>query len=107
MPQRTLPEVYNIILERQKSGGEKSYVASLMNKGTDAILKKIGEEATEVVIAAKNNQTSACIHEMTDLWFHSMVLMAHQGITLDDLEQEFGRRFGQSGLEEKANRPIK
>ena len=104
MVQRTLQEVFDVILERQQDGGKQSYVASLLNQGTDAILKKIGEEAAEVLIAAKNEAPQECIHEIADLWFHSMVLMADSGISFADLETEFGRRFGQSGLIEKAQR---
>ncbi len=96
--------VYDIILERQKSSPDQSYVASLMHKGMDSILKKIGEEASEVIIAAKNSDHQDQIHEITDLWFHLMVLMGNQGITLDDISNELQRRFGQSGLEEKAHR---
>ncbi len=107
MSQQTLQDVFDVILERQRSQRENSYVVSLLRKGTDAILKKVGEEAAEVLLAAKNDSREECIHEITDLWFHSMVLMAHAGISLADIEEEFGRRFGQSGLVEKANRPLK
>ncbi|MBF0280535.1 MAG: phosphoribosyl-ATP diphosphatase [SAR324 cluster bacterium] len=105
MKPRTLEEVFAVISQRLESGSGASYVASLNEKGTDAILKKIGEEASEVLIAAKNENMQDCIHEIADLWFHSMVLMAHMGLSLADIEMEFGRRFGQSGLIEKANRP--
>ena len=102
---RSFSEVYDVIRQRQKNVAEtESYVSSLMNKGTDAILKKIGEESAEVIIAAKNLQKEACIHELTDLWFDLMVLMVHQEIDLNAIHLEFGRRFGQSGLEEKASR---
>jgi len=104
MVNRTLKEVFNVILERKASENENSYVVSLMKKGTDSILKKIGEEAAEVIIATKNENHQESIHELADLWFHSMILMAHNGISFSEIEIEFGRRFGQSGLEEKAKR---
>ena len=97
-------QVYEVILERKNESSEKSYVASLMNKGTDSILKKIGEESAEVIIAAKNGNIKEQIHEVSDLWFHLLVLMVDQGLTLADLEKELGNRFGKSGLEEKAQR---
>ena len=75
-----------------------------MTKGTDAILKKIGEESAEIIIAAKNKNRNEQIHEITDLWFHLLVLMVDQGLKLEDISKEFEKRFGQSGLEEKAQR---
>ncbi|MGK5091824.1 phosphoribosyl-ATP diphosphatase [Deltaproteobacteria bacterium TL4] len=108
MESKSFSEVYNVILERGQTGSaEKSYVHSLLHKGVDAILKKVGEETAEVIIAAKNTSTDECVYELTDLWFHLMVLMVQQGISLDAIEKEFGRRFGQSGIEEKANRMAK
>ena len=74
------------------------------NYPKDTILKKIGEEATETVIAAKGGDKEQIIYEMADLWFHSMVLLADQGLSPDDVLQELQRRFGLSGLEEKAQR---
>ena len=97
-------QVYDIILERKQSSPDNSYVASLMEKGTDSILKKIGEESAEVILAAKNENKKAQIHEITDLWFHMLVLMGPQGITLNEISQELEDRLGQSGLEEKAQR---
>ena len=97
-------QVYEVIRERKKSSTKKSYVASLMTKGTDAILKKIGEESAEVIIAAKNKIRDEQIHEITDIWFHLLVLMVDQGLKLEDISKEFEKRFGQSGLEEKAQR---
>ncbi len=103
------------VIESRKpeSGGdaEKSYVARLFSKGPDAFLKKIGEEATEVVMAAKDLEQQASearqkafIGEMADLWFHSMVALAHFGMSFEDVVQELARREGLSGLEEKALR---
>ena len=97
-------QVYEVIRERKQSSPEKSYVASLMTKGTDAILKKIGEESAEIIIAAKNKNRNEQIHEITDLWFHLLILLVDRGLTLEDISKEFEKRFGQSGLEEKALR---
>jgi len=90
---------------RHSAEPEGSYVASLLHSGTDRILKKIGEEATEVVIAAKGDAAEPCVHEIADLWFHLLVLMAHKEIALTTVENELERRFGTSGLAEKAARP--
>jgi phosphoribosyl-ATP pyrophosphohydrolase len=79
-------------------------VASLYAKGLDHILKKIGEEATETVIAAKDGDKQQIVYETADLWFHSMVMLADQGLGPDDVLAELQRRFGLSGLEEKAQR---
>ena len=104
----TLNEVFALILKRQADGKPStSYVASLMAQGTDVILKKIGEEATELLLAAKGSSKDERVHELADLWFHTMVLMAHQGIDLADLDAEFKRRYGSSGLQEKASRTSK
>jgi len=93
------------VLESRKSGDPaKSYVASLYHKGIDTILKKVGEEATETVIAAKDGDRDKIIYETADLWFHTMVMLAHSGLGPDDVLKELERRFGLSGLEEKAAR---
>lgn len=93
------------ILEARKSGDPaKSYVASLYAKGLDAILKKIGEEATETVMAAKDGQPNRIISETADLWFHSLVLLAHQNLRPESVLDELSRRLGHSGLDEKASR---
>ena len=97
-------QVYDIILERKQSSLNNSYVASLMEKGTDSILRKIGEESVEVILAVKNKNRKEQIHEITDLWFHLLILMGYQGITVEDISQELKKRFGQSGLEEKVQR---
>jgi phosphoribosyl-ATP pyrophosphohydrolase len=83
---------------------DSSYVAGLYHKGLDAILKKIGEEATETVMAAKDGDKDKLVYEVADLWFHSLVLLAHEGLTPEDVLQELARRFGVSGLDEKASR---
>ena len=69
-----------------------------------SILKKIGEESADVILATKNENRKEQIHEITDLWFHLLILMGYQGITIEDISQELKKRFGQSGLEEKAQR---
>jgi phosphoribosyl-ATP pyrophosphohydrolase len=93
------------VLEARKSAdADSSYVASLYQAGTDKILKKLGEEATETVIAGKGGNRDEIIYETADLWFHSMVLLADQNIEVQAVLSELDRRFGLSGLEEKANR---
>ena len=99
-----LTELAQTLENRKNAEPGSSYVASLYDKGLDEILKKIGEEATEVVIAAKSGEKTAIIHETADLWFHTLVMLAQQGLSPDDILSELGRRVGLSGLEEKANR---
>lgn len=99
-----LAELAQILESRKNADPSSSYVASLYDKGLDAILKKIGEEATEVVIAAKSGNPPAIIHETADLWFHTLVMLAQQGLSPDDILSELGSRLGLSGLEEKVNR---
>jgi len=99
-----LQQLAGILEQRKHESADKSYVASLYAKGLDAILKKIGEEATETVIAAKDGDKKQIIYETADLWFHCMVLLADQGLGPDDVLQELQRRFGLSGLDEKAQR---
>ena len=103
-PSTTFDSVYDVILKRKLSSPDTSYVAYLMDEGTDMILKKICEESAEVIIAAKNENRTEQIHELADLWFHMLVLMGHKGITLTDISQELEDRFGQSGFDEKVNR---
>lgn len=93
-----------VIDERRKADPSASYVAGLLAKGTDAIAKKIGEEATETVLAAKNGDPANLAHEIADLWFHTMVMMANQGVSLNAVLGELEQRFGTSGIAEKANR---
>ncbi len=93
------------LLEARKSADpQSSYVAKLYAKGMDGILKKIGEEATETVIAAKDGDPKKIIYETADLWFHCMVMLAHAGLKPQDVLDELARREGLSGLEEKAGR---
>lgn len=93
------------VLEARKSADpDASYVARLYDKGLDAILKKIGEEATETVMAAKDGEAQRIVYEVADLWFHTLVLLAHQGLQPADVLAELDRRFGLSGIQEKAAR---
>ncbi|MCS4292306.1 MAG: phosphoribosyl-ATP diphosphatase [Comamonas sp.] len=102
------------VLESRKpaNGGDPqaSYVARLLHKGPDAFLKKVGEEATEVVMAAKDVDhgapASKLVYEVADLWFHTMVALAHYGLSPADVVNELVRREGLSGLEEKALRKV-
>ena len=92
------------IAARQGADPGASYVAKLNAKGLDAILKKIGEEATETVIAAKSGERVSIVHETADLWFHCLVLLVRQGIPVAEVLAELERREGRSGIEEKASR---
>jgi len=100
----TLTQLADVLEQRKTQSADKSYVASLYSKGLDTILKKIGEEATETVIAAKGGDKQQIVYEMADLWFHCLVLLAQQDLHPDEVLGELQRRFGLSGLEEKANR---
>ena len=95
-----------VIESRRGGDADKSYVARLFSKGGDAILKKIGEEATEVVMAGKDGDKGKIVAEMADLWFHSMLLLAQFGLKPADVLAELQRREGQSGLEEFAARKL-
>lgn len=93
------------VLEARKGADpQSSYVAGLYAKGLDAILKKIGEEATETVLAAKTGERAKIIHETADLWFHTLIMLAQTGLKPDDILSELERRFGKSGIEEKSQR---
>ncbi|MEY4768229.1 MAG: hypothetical protein RL637_868 [Pseudomonadota bacterium] len=99
-----LSQLAEILEQRKTQAADQSYVASLYQKGLDTILKKIGEEATETVIAAKNANSEQLIYEMADLWFHCLVLLAYQNAHPDQILGELQRRLGLSGLTEKAQR---
>ncbi|OGT66270.1 MAG: phosphoribosyl-ATP diphosphatase [Gammaproteobacteria bacterium RIFCSPLOWO2_01_FULL_47_190] len=90
--------------QRKRADPDKSYTASLYAKGINATLKKIGEEATEVIIAANSGEKTAIIHETADLWFHTLIMLAQLGLGPEDILAELERRFEASGLEEKAGR---
>lgn len=104
MSDTILQQLAEILEQRKTAEADSSYVAGLYHKGLDAILKKIGEEATETVMAAKDGDKDKLVYEVADLWFHSLVLLAHEGLKPDDVLQELARRFGVSGLDEKASR---
>lgn len=100
----TLARLAAVIASRRGGDPDKSYVARLFAKGPDAILKKVGEEATEVVMAAKDGDRTRLTAEVADLWFHSMIALAQYGLAPADVLAELERREGQSGLEEFALR---
>ncbi len=102
--QNVLQQLAEVLESRKGASPDSSYVASLYDKGLDAILKKIGEEATETVMAAKDGDADKIVYEVADLWFHSLVLLAQQGLNPQQVLDELSRRFGLSGLEEKASR---
>lgn len=99
-----LKKIAGILETRKRADPETSYVASLYSAGINTVLKKVGEEATEVVIAGNSGDKDAIIHETADLWFHTLVMLAQCGLGPEDILNELDRRFGRSGLEEKANR---
>jgi len=102
-----LRQLAEVLESRKGADPDSSYVAGLYAKGLDAILKKIGEEATETVMAAKDGDREQIVYETADLWFHSLILLAHEGLAPEDVLAELGRRFGVSGLQEKAGRAPK
>jgi phosphoribosyl-ATP pyrophosphohydrolase len=99
-----LEELAVILESRKRADPGSSYVAKLFQNGQDAILKKIGEEATETILAAKGGDKQHLVRETADLWFHSMILLAHSGLRPSDVIDELKRREGTSGLAEKAAR---
>lgn len=99
-----LQRLADTIQARKQAAPDSSYVAKLFGKGENAILKKIGEEATEVLLAAKGGDRTHLVYETADLWFHCLVLLAHHGLSAEDVLKELARREGVSGLEEKAGR---
>ena len=103
-----LAQLTEILEQRKGAAPDSSYVASLYDRGLDAILKKVGEEATETVMAAKDvasgGDKNKLVYEVADLWFHTLVLLADQNLSSDDVLQELARRFGVSGHDEKAAR---
>ncbi len=100
-----LEALYQIVQERKQLGdGEESYVKSLLDKGLDKILSKIGEEATETAIAGKGGDRDEVVYEVADLFFHVVVLLGYYDLPPEKIYAELRRRFGLSGIEEKANR---
>jgi phosphoribosyl-ATP pyrophosphohydrolase len=103
----SLSRLADVIEERRSRSPDESYVARLFSKGLDAMLKKVGEEATEVVMAAKDGDRVKLTGEVADLWFHTMVVLAAQGLRPQDVINELRRREGLSGLEEFALRKLR
>lgn len=99
-----LERLAQVLEERKQADPASSYVAKLYAKGIDSILKKVGEEATETVIAAKGGRRAEVVYETADLWFHTLVMLKHLDIEPQEVLDELARRFGLSGLEEKAQR---
>lgn len=102
--ENVLDQLFQTLESRREASASNSYTAQLFAKGTDAILKKLAEEAGETLIAAKNSDDEELIHELADLWYHAMVLMVHRGLPLRALTDELAGRMNRSGLEEKAAR---
>jgi len=100
----TLERIAATIEQRKNADPKTSYVAKLLSEGEDSVLKKIGEEATETVLAAKSGDRLHLVRETADLWFHSMILLAHHGLGPGDVLAEMQRREGISGIDEKASR---
>ena len=100
----TLEKLAAVIEARKGASADSSYVASLFGKGMNSILKKVGEEAAETIIAAKEPDDAQLVHETADLWFHTLVMLAQRGLGPEDVLAELDRRFDVSGLEEKAAR---
>ena len=101
---RILAELAQVLEARRGADPDSSYVASLYARGLDTILRKLSEEATETLLAARDGDRAALVHEVADLWFHSLVLLASQGLRPEEVLEELQRRAGVSGLEEKAAR---
>jgi phosphoribosyl-ATP pyrophosphohydrolase len=104
MKQDILQRLTATLEARKQASPESSYVARLFSKGEDAILKKVGEETTEVILASKAGDKTHLVYETADLWFHCMVLLAQHGLSAADVLNELARREGLSGIAEKAGR---
>ena len=100
----TLQALTEVLEKRKGADPDRSYVAGLYAQGLDEILKKVGEEAVEVIIAGKGDDDAAVVRETADLWFHTMVLLAARNRSAADVIAELGQRFGVSGLQEKQQR---
>ena len=99
-----LSRLSELLEQRKAADPSSSYVAKLYAKGMDSILKKVGEEATETVIAAKGGKAEEIVYETADLWFHTLVMLSHAGLSVQDVLNELARREGLSGIAEKASR---
>jgi len=100
----TLEKLAEVIEARKAATADTSYVASLFAKGMNTILKKVGEEAAETIVAAKDDDDSQLVYETADLWFHTLVMLSARGLGPEDVLAELERRFDMSGLQEKAAR---
>jgi phosphoribosyl-ATP pyrophosphohydrolase len=101
-----LRSIYDVILERKANPSADSYTASLMAKGIDSVLKKVGEEAAELIIAGKEGERRKIVYEAADLIFHTLVLLGYHEVDPEEIYDELRRRFGTSGIEEKNSRNI-
>lgn len=105
MARTDILDALELVLEQRKSSSaDSSYVALLYHKGLNNILEKVGEESIETILAAKDGDRDALVHEVADLWFHTMVLLCHEGLSIEHIMTELDKRFGLSGLDEKASR---
>jgi phosphoribosyl-ATP pyrophosphohydrolase len=108
MSDAILKQLAEVLEQRKQASADESYVASLHHKGLNKILEKVGEESVETILAARDAEQSGdnskVVYETADLWFHSLVMLSHLDIDVDEILKELERRFGLSGLEEKANR---
>ena len=108
MSDAILKQLAEELEQRKQASADESYVASLHHKGLNKILEKVGEESVETILAARDAEQSGdnskVVYETADLWFHSLVMLSHLDIDVDEILKELERRFGLSGLEEKANR---
>ena len=100
----TLEKLAEVIEARKTAAADESYVAGLFEKGMNTILKKIGEESAETIVAAKEDDDTQLVYETADLWFHTLVMLSARGLGPEDVLAELERRFGLSGLAEKAAR---
>ncbi len=99
-----LHRVAETVAQRRNADPDSSYVSSLFSKGTDAICKKVAEESAETIMAAKDGNRLQIVREVTDVWFHTLILLQHFGLSVDDILAEFRRREGVSGIDEKKSR---
>lgn len=106
MSNEVLLRLAQVIEERKSAHPDSSYVASLHHRGLDVMLKKLGEETAEAIVAAKNADAQALVSEMADLWFHALVVLSSQNLGPEDVLAELEQRFGLSGLAEKAARTV-
>ena len=108
MSDAILKQIAVVLEQRKQASTDESYVASLHHKGLNKILEKVGEESLETILAARDAEQSGdnskVVYETADLWFHSLVMLSHLDIDVEEILQELERRFGLSGIEEKANR---